>query len=52
MAGISGLGQSVTRKLVQQLKREGLLTETSSRSPLRWAIPNHAERYYFPELSP
>ncbi|MCH8264614.1 MAG: Fic family protein [Proteobacteria bacterium] len=52
MAGISGLGQSVTRKLVQQLKREGLLTETSSRSPLRWAIPNHVERYYFPELSP
>lgn len=52
MAEISGLGQSVTRKLVQQLKEEGLLTETSSRSPLRWAIPNHAERYYFPDLSP
>lgn len=52
MASISGLGHSVTRKLVQQMKKEGLLTETSSRSPLRWAIPGHVERYYFPELSP
>ena len=50
MEKISGLGNSVTRKLVQQLKKEGLLTETSSRSPLRWAIPSHAERYYLPEL--
>lgn len=52
MDEISGLGLSVTRKIVQQLKEEGLLTETSSRSPLRWAIPEHAERYYFPELTP
>jgi Fic family protein len=52
MNEISGLGVSVTRKLVQQLKEEGLLTETSSRSPLRWAIPPHAERYYLPELAP
>ncbi len=52
MEEISGLGLQVTRKLVQQLKKEGLLTETSSRSPLRWAIPDHAERYYFPELTP
>jgi len=52
MEEISGLGLSVTRKLVQQLKKDGLLTETSSRSPLRWAIPDHAERYYFPELTP
>lgn len=51
-ADISGLSTSVTRKLVQQLKQEGLLTETSSRSPLRWAIPEHAERYYLPQLSP
>ena len=50
MEKISGLGSSVTRKLVQQLKAEGLLTETSSRSPLRWAIPGHAERYYLPGL--
>lgn len=52
MDKVSGLGSSVTRKLVQQMKEEGLLTETSSRSPLRWAIPDHAERYYLPELSP
>jgi Fic family protein len=52
VAEISGLGLATARKLVQQLKEEGLLTETSSRSPLRWAIPEHAERYYLPELSP
>tara|TARA_R110002073_G_scaffold315814_2_gene488466 strand:+ start:84 stop:1304 length:1221 start_codon:yes stop_codon:yes gene_type:complete len=52
MEAISGLGLSVTRKLVQKLKEDGLLTEASSRSPLRWAIPDHAERYYFPELTP
>jgi len=44
------VSSSVTRKLVQQQKMEGLLTETSSRPPLRWAIPEHAERYYLPEL--
>lgn len=47
-----GLKLASARKLVQQLKEEGLLTETSSRSPLRWAIPEHTERYYLPELSP
>jgi Fic family protein len=52
MEEISGLGLSVTRKLVQQLKEEGLLTETSTKSPLRWAIPDHAEQYYFPKLTP
>lgn len=49
---ITGLGLSVSRKLVQQMKKDGLLTETSSRSPLRWAIPEHAERYFLPQLSP
>jgi Fic family protein len=52
MDKISGLSSSVTRKVVQQLKEEGLLTETSSRSPLKWAIPEHAERYYLPQLAP
>jgi len=52
IAEVSGLSLATARKLVQQLKEEGLLTETSSRSPLRWAIPEHAERYYLPELSP
>jgi len=40
------------RRLIQQLKDEGLLTEISSRSPLRWAIPEHAEPWYFSELVP
>lgn len=40
------------RRVIQQLKDDGLLTETSSRSPLRWAIPEHAEPWYFPELVP
>ena len=52
VAEVSGLNLATARKLVQQLKEDGLLTETSSRSPLRWAIPEHAERYYLPELSP
>jgi len=52
MVDITGLSLSVTRKLVGQLKREGLLTEVSSRSPLRFAVPEHAEAYYFPQLTP
>ncbi len=51
MAQISGLPLPSARKLFQQLKEEGLLTETSSRSPLCWAIPDHAEPWYFPDLS-
>ncbi len=40
------------RRLLSQLKAEGLLSETSSKSPLRWEIPEHAEEWYFPELAP
>ncbi|RLA44539.1 MAG: Fic family protein [Gammaproteobacteria bacterium] len=40
------------RRLLSQLKAEGLLSETSSKSPLRWEIPEHAEPWYFPELAP
>ena len=40
------------RRLLAQLKREGLLSETSSKSPLRWEIPEHTEAWYFPELAP
>jgi len=39
------------RRLLSQLKSEGLLSETSSKSPLRWQIPEHAEAWYFPELA-
>ncbi|GAB1258262.1 Fic family protein [Aurantivibrio plasticivorans] len=40
------------RRLLSQLKDEGLLSETSSKSPLRWEIPEHAEPWYFPQLAP
>ena len=40
------------RRLIMQLEDEGLLTEPSSRSPLRWQIPEHAEPWYFPDLVP
>ncbi len=39
------------RRLLSQLKSEGLLSETSSKSPLRWEIPEHAESWYFPNLN-
>lgn len=40
------------RRLLSQLKSDGLLSETSSKSPLRWDIPDHAEAWYFPQLAP
>ena len=40
------------RRLLSQLRDEGLLSETNNRSPLRWEIPEHAEPWYFPELTP
>jgi Fic family protein len=39
------------RRLLSQLKSEGLLSETSSKSALRWEIPEHAEQWYFPNLT-
>ena len=47
-----GRSERTIRATVQQLKAEGLLSEISSRSTLSWAIPEHAESYYFPELNP
>jgi len=44
--------ERTARRLLGQLKSEGLLSDTSSRSPLRWEIPEHAEPWYFPELVP
>jgi Fic family protein len=38
------------RRVLSQLKSEGLLSETSSKSALRWEIPEHAEPWYFPGL--
>jgi len=44
-------GRSASRFL-SELKEDGLLSDTSHRSPLRWEIPEHAEPWYFPELAP
>ena len=49
---LCGMPDRSARRLLAQLKEEGLLTETSSRAPLRWSIPEHAEPWYFPELVP
>lgn len=40
------------RRLLSQMKSEGLLSATSSKSALRWEIPEHAEAWYFPGLAP
>ncbi len=45
-------GERNARRLLKQLKDEGLLSETSSRSPLKWEIPEHALPWYFPSLEP
>ncbi len=39
------------RRLLSQMKKEGLLSETSSKSPLRWEVPEHAEAWYFPGIA-
>lgn len=49
---LTGMPERSARRLLAQLRDEGLLSETSSRSPLRWEIPEHAEPWYFPELAP
>jgi len=49
---LTGMPPRSARRLIQQLKDDGLLSETSSRSPLRWEIPEHAEPWYFPQLAP
>jgi hypothetical protein len=46
------MADRTARGLLQQLKEEGLLSETLSRSNLTWEIPEHAEPWYFPELAP
>ena len=49
---LSGMPERSTRRLIGQLKDDGLLSETSSKSPLKWEIPEHAEPWYFPNLAP
>jgi len=40
---LSGMPERSARRLIAQLKGEGLLAETSTRSPFYWQIPEHAE---------
>ncbi len=49
---LSGMPERSARRLIGQLKDDGLLSETSSKSPLKWEIPEHAEPWYFPNLAP
>lgn len=49
---LCGMPERSARRLLSQLREEGLLSETSSKSPLIWAIPPHAEPWYFPQLTP
>jgi Fic family protein len=49
---LCSMPERTARRLLSQLKSEGLLSETSSKSPLRWEIPEHAEPWYFPDLAP
>jgi len=49
---LTGMPERSALRLIAQLKQEGLLADTSSRSPLYWQIPEHAESWYFPQLAP
>ncbi len=49
---LCGMPERSASRLLSQLKSDGLLSETSSKSPLRWEIPEHAEPWYFPDLAP
>jgi DNA-binding IclR family transcriptional regulator len=49
---LTGVPERSARRLLAQLKEDGLLSETSSRSLLKWEIPEHAEPFYFPQLAP
>ena len=49
---LCGMPDRSARRLLSQLKSEGLLSETSSKSALRWEIPEHADMWFFPNLTP
>jgi Fic family protein len=48
---LTGLKERSGRRLLSSLKSDGLISETSSKSPFRWEIPEHAELWYFPNLT-
>lgn len=47
-----GLGDRVTSQVISALLRQGYLTSSSAYGPLRFAVPRHALRFYFPMLWP
>lgn len=49
---LCGMSERSARRLLSQLKDEGLLSETSQRSDFQWEIPDHVEPWYLPQLSP
>ena len=49
---LCAMPERTARRLLSQLREDGLLSETSPRSPLYWDIPQHAEPWYFPQLTP
>lgn len=49
---MTGLGERVATGLIGALLREGYLASDSPYGPLRFAIPRHALRFYFPALWP
>ena len=48
---LTALPERTARRLIAQLRQEGLLTQTTPRSPLSWSIPEPAEPWYLPTLA-
>lgn len=48
---LTGMEERTARRLISQLKREGLLGEKNNKSALTWEVPDHVEPWYFPGLS-
>ena len=49
---MSGLGERVATQTVSSLLREGYLASDSAYGKVRFAVPRHALRFYFPQLWP
>lgn len=47
---LTGEKDTTAKRILAQLRDDGLLSETSHRSELYWEIPEHVERWYFPSL--
>ncbi len=49
---LCAMPERTASRLLRQMINEGLLSEISQRSDLVWEIPEHAEPWYFPQLTP